>query len=231
MDISRPLQQAVLDDIGCRLGGYETNQLDLYQDVLKNSRRGCSLLSRKIARALYFSNRKKLPSPLEEALLAVRVENELNHPQILSLYLNTTYFGGNNDGAEAASRAYFNHPASQVNASEAAWLTGQEHAGPLAAYPAHAKLNLPPQTARVELSPTTPSRLKTTKRHIHKSRRTLPGLARHKAPTAYPGFNPDTASIATTGEADDGNIHIRQHWHKMKRWVRHSWTRVRAEFD
>lgn len=60
----------------------------------------------------------------KEALLAIKIAQTETKEQILGRYLNTIYFGRDAYGVEAASQAYFGHPAAQLTVSEAALLAG-----------------------------------------------------------------------------------------------------------
>ena len=61
---------------------------------------------------------------LTEALLAVRLENQLSKEQILDDYLNTIYFGRSAYGIEAAAHAYFAEPAHKLTLAQSAYLAG-----------------------------------------------------------------------------------------------------------
>jgi penicillin-binding protein 1C len=59
---------------------------------------------------------------LREALLALRVEHHRSKRQILALYLNVAPYGNQLQGAEAASRAYFDTSAENLTPAQAALL-------------------------------------------------------------------------------------------------------------
>ena len=61
---------------------------------------------------------------LREAVLALRLEHRLRKREILALYLNIVPYGRQVQGAEAASRAYFDTPAANLTAAQAALLAG-----------------------------------------------------------------------------------------------------------
>ena len=60
----------------------------------------------------------------KEAVLAIKLERRYSKRQILGFYLNTIYLGRGAYGVEAASRAYFDHPAEELTLGEAAFLAG-----------------------------------------------------------------------------------------------------------
>ena len=57
---------------------------------------------------------RTIKEKVREALLAVKVEQELSKDQILAKYLNTVYFGHGAYGAEAAAQTYFAEPATDL---------------------------------------------------------------------------------------------------------------------
>ena len=65
---------------------------------------------------------------IREALLAIKVEQELSKEQILAKYLNTVYFGHGAYGAEAAAQTYFGKPASELTEMDSAVLAAVLHA-------------------------------------------------------------------------------------------------------
>jgi membrane peptidoglycan carboxypeptidase len=61
---------------------------------------------------------------LIEARCALELENKLSKDQILTNYLNITYFGAGAYGVEKAARIYFGKPAIKLTAPQAAMLAG-----------------------------------------------------------------------------------------------------------
>lgn len=61
---------------------------------------------------------------LREAILAYRLDHNLNKNEILTIYLNHIYLGAGSYGVEAAARTYFGKHASDLNIQEAALLAG-----------------------------------------------------------------------------------------------------------
>ena len=89
---------------------------------------GASTISMQLARNLFPEqlppSEKSLRRKVAEARLAIAMENQLSKEQILELYLNHIFFGAGAYGIEAASRTYFDKPASELTAPEAAMLAG-----------------------------------------------------------------------------------------------------------
>ncbi|WP_336056080.1 transglycosylase domain-containing protein [Nitratireductor sp. CH_MIT9313-5] len=85
---------------------------------------GGSTLTQQLAKNLFLKPDRTIERKVQEVLLAVWLERKHTKAQILEMYLNRVYFGSGAYGVEAASRRYFNKPASQVTLSEAALLAG-----------------------------------------------------------------------------------------------------------
>jgi penicillin-binding protein 1A len=61
---------------------------------------------------------------VEEAVLALRLEEGLEKQQILERYLNTVYFGAGAYGVDTAASIYFGKPVAELTLAEAALLAG-----------------------------------------------------------------------------------------------------------
>ena len=85
---------------------------------------GGSTLDQQLARNMFLSPQRTLKRKLQEIVLAYQLENRLGKDGILQLYLNRVYLGENAFGVDAAARAYFGKPASQLTLTEAAVLAG-----------------------------------------------------------------------------------------------------------
>lgn len=85
---------------------------------------GGSTITQQLAKNLFLSHERTIKRKIQEALLAIWLEKQLTKNEILSAYLNRVYFGGGTYGVEAASRLYFDKPASLVTLREAAMLAG-----------------------------------------------------------------------------------------------------------
>ncbi|HSZ52183.1 MAG TPA: penicillin-binding protein 1A [Caulobacteraceae bacterium] len=84
--------------------------------------RGGSTITQQLARNLFLTPAQTYRRKAQELVLAVWLEIHFSKKQILALYLNRVNFGGGAFGIEAASRRYFNKPASQLTLGEAALL-------------------------------------------------------------------------------------------------------------
>ncbi len=85
---------------------------------------GASTITQQVARTVFLSNKYDFGRKLREIILALAMEQKFSKDQILELYLNKVYFGGGAYGIDAASRRFFQHPASNLTLSEAAVIAG-----------------------------------------------------------------------------------------------------------
>lgn len=100
-------------------------------NVRGGSTQGASTLSQQYVERYYMSANtsegnvfQRYWKKAEEAIMALKVNKQQDKEQILDNYLNTIYFGRGAYGIQAASRAYFDKPAKDLNYSEAALLAG-----------------------------------------------------------------------------------------------------------
>ncbi|MBL8782063.1 MAG: PBP1A family penicillin-binding protein [Alphaproteobacteria bacterium] len=85
---------------------------------------GGSTITQQLAKNLFLKPERTYGRKIQEALLAVYLEMSFSKDEILALYLNRVYFGAGAYGIDAASRRYFNKPASRLTLVEAAILAG-----------------------------------------------------------------------------------------------------------
>ena len=81
-------------------------------------------ITQQLAKNLYLSPSRNPLRKFRELIIARRLEAELTKRRILELYLNVIEWGDGIYGIEAASQAYFHHPAATLGPSEAALLAG-----------------------------------------------------------------------------------------------------------
>ena len=97
----------------------------LFTNVVTGSRQGGSTLTQQYVERYYVGETtSSYRGKAEEEVLAIKINREQSKDEILGNYLNTIYFGRGSYGIEAASQAYFGHPASELSLSEAAMLSG-----------------------------------------------------------------------------------------------------------
>ncbi len=83
---------------------------------------GGSTITQQLAKNLFLSGERTLVRQGQELVLTVLLEHLLSKQRILEIYLNSVEWGEGVFGAEAAAQHYFNKPATQLSAMEAARL-------------------------------------------------------------------------------------------------------------
>lgn len=83
---------------------------------------GGSTITQQYVKILYLTQEQSYKRKVKEAILSIKIHNQLSKKQILEGYLNTIYFGNGAYGVEVASRTYFDKPASQLNYAQSAFL-------------------------------------------------------------------------------------------------------------
>ncbi|HRY30403.1 MAG TPA: biosynthetic peptidoglycan transglycosylase, partial [Elusimicrobiota bacterium] len=84
--------------------------------------RGGSTITQQLAKNLYLSPSKNPLRKVRELVLTYRLEKVLSKRRIFEVYLNVVEWGSGIFGAEAAARAYFGKPASELTLDESASL-------------------------------------------------------------------------------------------------------------
>jgi len=111
---------------------YQHNGIDvkaIFRATAKNVasfsfREGASTISQQLIKNTHLNSEKTIKRKLAELKLTKSLEKKYSKEQILEMYLNTIYFGGNLYGIENASNAYFNKKASELSLLESATLAG-----------------------------------------------------------------------------------------------------------
>lgn len=85
---------------------------------------GGSTITQQLAKNLFLSQERTFRRKVQEAILALWIEQTLSKDEILSAYLNRVYMGAGAYGMDAAARVYFNKSARNVTLREAATLAG-----------------------------------------------------------------------------------------------------------
>ncbi|WP_175869174.1 transglycosylase domain-containing protein [Bartonella gabonensis] len=85
---------------------------------------GGSTLTQQLAKNLFLTNERTITRKIKEAYLALWLEANFSKKQILQLYLDRAYMGGNNFGIAAAAKFYFGKNIRHVSLSESAMLAG-----------------------------------------------------------------------------------------------------------
>ena len=96
----------------------------LWNNLRGGSRQGGSTLTQQYIENYYLGKTTGYAGKFKEAILAVKIEQELDKDEILGAYLNTIYFGRGAYGIEAAAQAYFGKSAVDLTVSESAMIAG-----------------------------------------------------------------------------------------------------------
>jgi membrane peptidoglycan carboxypeptidase len=105
------------------------NPLGIVRAALNNvtggDRQGASTLTQQYVENYYVGvEYATYSTKLKEAIIALKVTQQQSKDKVLEGYVNTIYLGRGAYGVEAASQAYFGHPAKEMTISESAFLAG-----------------------------------------------------------------------------------------------------------
>lgn len=85
---------------------------------------GASTITQQLIKLTHLSSEKVMSRKVDEAILSLQLERQFSKDEILTMYLNTVYFGGGYYGLETAARGYFGVSAKDLSLSQAALLAG-----------------------------------------------------------------------------------------------------------
>ena len=85
---------------------------------------GASTITEQVVKNILLDQPMTFDLKIQEAILALRLEQVLSKQQILAIYLNQIYLGLGTYGVAAAAHAYFDKPLSRLTLAEAAFLGG-----------------------------------------------------------------------------------------------------------
>ncbi len=83
---------------------------------------GASTITQQYVKILYLTQEQSLKRKIKEAILSLKVQRSQSKKQVLEGYLNTIYFGRGAYGIQAASQAFFDKPAADLDLRESAAL-------------------------------------------------------------------------------------------------------------
>jgi membrane peptidoglycan carboxypeptidase len=130
-DVAPILQQAVVATEDERF--YRHHGIDLigvlralpYDLVHLSLAQGASTITEQVAKLLYLQGNDHTPwRKLEDAAVALKLEDRYSKEQILDAYLNSAYFGEGAYGVWAASERYFGLPPRRLDVAQATLLAG-----------------------------------------------------------------------------------------------------------
>ncbi|MDR2625835.1 MAG: transglycosylase domain-containing protein, partial [Zoogloeaceae bacterium] len=97
----------------------------IYVNIMEKGRRqGASTITQQVARNFFLTPEKTLRRKFYEALLTLKIEQNLSKDQIFELYINQIFLGQHAYGFAAASQIYFGKPLARISLAEAAMLAG-----------------------------------------------------------------------------------------------------------
>lgn len=85
---------------------------------------GASTVTQQVAKNVFLTPERTIARKIQEVLLAFWLEGRYTKQEIMSIYLNRVYLGAGTFGVDAASRRYFNKPASEMGLVESAMIAG-----------------------------------------------------------------------------------------------------------
>ena len=95
-----------------------------WSNLRGNSTQGGSTITQQYVKNFYLESDQTYQRKIEEAFIAIKVDQQLTKDEILESYLNTIYFGRGSYGIQTASKAYFNKNVQDLSVSEAAVIAG-----------------------------------------------------------------------------------------------------------
>ena len=93
-------------------------------NFVSNTQQGGSTITQQLIKNTVLTNELSYKRKIQEAWLAMQLENKYSKLQILEYYLNTIYLGENYYGVQVACEGYFGKPLSELTLRECAMLAG-----------------------------------------------------------------------------------------------------------
>lgn len=104
---------------------YEAILRALLKDIKAGKlKEGASTLTQQLVKNTLLTSEKKLQRKINEAILALKLEQKLTKEEILERYLNEVYLGHRYYGVKTAALGYFRKPLHDLNLKEIAMLAG-----------------------------------------------------------------------------------------------------------
>jgi penicillin-binding protein 1A len=94
----------------------------LYNTVIKRNQQGASTITQQMIRTTLLDNQESIERKVKEIMLSVQAERFFTKEEILTLYLNTAFWGGNLYGIRAAAQAYFGKDPLALTTAEGLYL-------------------------------------------------------------------------------------------------------------
>lgn len=83
---------------------------------------GGSTITQQYVKNVYLNQDRTIGRKFDEAMIALKLDNEMSKDKILEGYLNTSWYGRGTYGIQRAAQAYYGKEVQELNVSEAAFL-------------------------------------------------------------------------------------------------------------
>ncbi len=93
-----------------------------FSNASGNVTQGASTITQQYVKVLYLTQERSWKRKVKEAILSLKIRNQLSKEEVLEGYLNTIYFGRGAYGVQAAAQAYFQVDAKDLNLKQSAVL-------------------------------------------------------------------------------------------------------------
>ncbi|GHC66753.1 transglycosylase domain-containing protein [Streptomyces cinnamoneus] len=90
--------------------------------VMGRGKQGGSTITQQYVKNYYLDQRQTVSRKVKELIISLKVQDEKPKEEILAGYLNTSYFGRNASGIQAAARAYYGKDVEKITLEEGAYL-------------------------------------------------------------------------------------------------------------
>ncbi|MDX3244403.1 transglycosylase domain-containing protein [Streptomyces sp. ME18-1-4] len=94
----------------------------LFRTIGQGDTQGGSTITQQYVKNVYLNQNQTVSRKFTEAMIALKLDNQMSKDDILEGYLNTSWFGRGTYGIQRAAQAYYGKDVGELNASEAAFL-------------------------------------------------------------------------------------------------------------
>ncbi|MCX5404894.1 transglycosylase domain-containing protein [Streptomyces sp. NBC_00335] len=94
----------------------------LFNTVTGKGKAGGSTITQQYVKNFYLTQDQTATRKLKELIISLKVDQEMEKPQILAGYLNTNFYGRNAYGIQAAAQAYYGVDAEKLTLEQGAYL-------------------------------------------------------------------------------------------------------------
>ncbi|MFF9772164.1 transglycosylase domain-containing protein [Streptomyces sp. NPDC013978] len=95
----------------------------MWRTIGQGDTEGGSTITQQYVKNVYLSQDRTLGRKFTEAMIALKLDNNMSKDKILEGYLNTSWFGRGTYGIQRAAQAYYGKDVSELDTSEAAFLS------------------------------------------------------------------------------------------------------------